>query len=111
MMSAGRRILIVDTDAGIDDAMALCMAFHAHKRGDVKVGRMSSNKLQLSLEGSAKRWGLGCVLFVVQVAAVTCVTGNTHVDNVLVNVLRTADLMGCGDVPVFRGAEEPLVHR
>ena len=47
-----------------------------------------------------------------QVAAVTCVTGNTHVDNVLVNVLRTADLMGgCTDVPVFRGAEEPLVHR
>ena len=37
MMSAGKRLLIVDTDAGIDDAMALCMAFHAHKRGDVKV--------------------------------------------------------------------------
>ena len=47
----------------------------------------------------------------IKVAAVTCVTGNTHVDNVLVNVLRTADLMGCGDVLVFRGAEEPLVHR
>ena len=41
----------------------------------------------------------------------TCVTGNTHVDNVLVNVLRIADLMGCGDAPVFRGAEEPLVHK
>ena len=37
MMSAGKRLLIVDTDAGIDDAMALCMAFHAHKQGDVKV--------------------------------------------------------------------------
>ena len=41
----------------------------------------------------------------------TCVTGNTHVDNVLVNVLRIADLMGCKSVPVFRGAEEPLVHK
>ena len=41
----------------------------------------------------------------------TCVTGNTHVDNVLVNVLRMADLMGCESVPVFRGAEEPLVHK
>ena len=41
----------------------------------------------------------------------TCVTGNTHVDNVLVNVLRIADLMGCKSVPLFRGAEEPLVHK
>ena len=41
----------------------------------------------------------------------TCVTGNTHVDNVLVNVLRMADLIGCESVPVFRGAEEPLVHK
>ena len=42
MMSAAkgeRRLLIVDTDAGIDDAMALCMAFHAHRRGEVEVGR------------------------------------------------------------------------
>ena len=41
MSAAGKRILIVDTDAGIDDAMALCMAFHAHKQqgeDGVKVG-------------------------------------------------------------------------
>ena len=34
-----RRLLIIDTDAGIDDAMALCMAFDAHARGDIEVGR------------------------------------------------------------------------
>ena len=58
MMSAGRRILIVDTDAGIDDAMALCMAFHAHKQGDVKVGRMSSNKRLFAT------WGTYLSLFI-----------------------------------------------
>ena len=58
MMSAGKRILIVDTDAGIDDAMALCMAFHAHKEGDVKVGRISSNIRDHSKRTFAPRGGL-----------------------------------------------------
>ena len=25
--------------------------------------------------------------------------------------VRITDLMGCGDMPVFRGSEEPLVHK
>ena len=41
-----RRLLIVDTDAGIDDAMALCMAFDAHARGDIEVGRQNVENYQ-----------------------------------------------------------------
>ena len=40
-----KRLIIVDTDAGIDDAMALCMAFHAHLGGEVEVGKTKSRKL------------------------------------------------------------------
>ena len=60
-----RRLMIVDTDAGIDDAMALVLALDAHKRGEAEV------------------------------RAVTCVAGNTAVENSLVNVLRILDVMGC----------------
>ena len=60
-----RRKLIVDADTGIDDAMALVLALDAHKRGEADV------------------------------RAVTCVAGNTAVENSLVNVLRILDVMGC----------------
>ena len=59
------RKLIVDADTGIDDAMALVLALDAHKRGEADV------------------------------RAVTCVAGNTAVENSLVNVLRILDVMGC----------------
>lgn len=30
-------VVIIDTDPGIDDAMALLLAFSAHKRGEIKI--------------------------------------------------------------------------
>lgn len=68
--------LIIDTDAGVDDAQAIMMA--------------------LTTPG-------------VQVEAITTLTGNTHVDNVTRNVLTVLDLMRAEDIPVFRGAEQPLL--
>ncbi len=67
--------LIIDTDAGVDDAQAIMMA--------------------LSYPG-------------VTVEAITTVTGNVHVSHVNQNVFTVLDLMHC-DVPVYVGAEQPLV--
>lgn len=67
--------LIIDTDAGIDDAQAIMMA--------------------LASPG-------------VSVEAITCVTGNVHVSHVVPNVLTVLDVMK-KNVPVYRGAEHPLV--
>src|SRR5262245_16442575 len=42
--------------------------------------------------------------------AVSCVAGNTDVDQVVANTLRVLDAAGAGDVPVARGAESPLLE-
>lgn len=68
--------LIIDTDAGIDDAQALLLA----------LGQPA-----------------------VEVAAITTLSGNVHVDKVTKNVLKTLDAAG-QRVPVYRGAERPLIN-
>lgn len=67
--------LVIDTDAGIDDAIAilLALASPAHK-----------------------------------VAAITCVSGNVHVDQVICNVPIVLDAVRADGIPIFRGAERPL---
>lgn len=67
--------LIIDTDAGIDDAQAILLA----------LGQPN-----------------------VEVAAITTLSGNVHVDKVVRNVLATLDAAG-KKVPVYRGAEYPLL--
>lgn len=67
--------LIIDTDAGVDDAEAIMLALH---QPDVTV------------------------------EAITAVSGNTHIDKVVPNVLTVLDVME-QDVPVYRGADRPLV--
>jgi len=71
--------MIIDTDTGIDDAMAILMALEAHKRKAVEV------------------------------IAITAVNGNTTEPDAERNILRTLDAAGCGDIPVYRGAKEALV--
>ncbi|KAJ4436326.1 hypothetical protein ANN_18957, partial [Periplaneta americana] len=68
--------LIIDTDAGADDAVAILMA----------LGQTD-----------------------VDVIALTCVNGNTALDNVVVNVLKTLKTAGRLDIPVFAGATASLV--
>ena len=73
-----KRKLVIDCDAGIDDAQAILLA--------------------LSHED-------------VEVLAITCVAGNTPIDNVCVNVLKVLELCDRTDIPVFKGAPGPLVGK
>ncbi|MBI5957672.1 MAG: nucleoside hydrolase, partial [Chloroflexi bacterium] len=68
--------LIIDTDAGVDDAQAIMMA--------------------LRHPG-------------VQIEAITTVTGNVHLDWVIRNVFTVLDLMHAPHIPVYRGADQPLI--
>ncbi|XP_026469820.1 uncharacterized protein C1683.06c-like [Ctenocephalides felis] len=76
---AGRRRVIIDVDAGSDDAIALLMLIAAHKRGDVEL------------------------------MGITCVAGNTNVDNVAINVLRVLGAVKALDIPIYKGASEGLI--
>ncbi len=67
--------LIIDTDAGVDDAQALMIA--------------------LTYPG-------------VEIEAITTVTGNVHVNKVIPNVFSVLEVMK-QSVPVYRGADRPLV--
>ncbi|XP_033201512.1 inosine-uridine preferring nucleoside hydrolase-like [Bombus vosnesenskii] len=71
--------VIIDCDAGIDDALALIILIAAHKQKKI------------------------------QIEAITCVNGNTTVDNVVKNVFRTLDVCKATDIPVYQGAYAPLV--
>ena len=78
IMAIGKK-LIIDSDCGIDDAMAILMALEAHKREAVEV------------------------------LALTAVAGNCSERDVERNILRTLDAAGCFNIPVYRGATEALV--
>ena len=45
----------------------------------------------------------------INLLGVTCVDGNTNVDQVVSNTLKVLDAAGAGDVPVARGAVRPLL--
>jgi pyrimidine-specific ribonucleoside hydrolase len=45
----------------------------------------------------------------VELLAVTCVSGNASVDEVVRNTSKVLDVAGCPDVPVARGADRPLL--
>lgn len=71
--------MVVDVDTGTDDAMALLLLLAADAAGEVVL------------------------------EAVTCVAGNTGLGNVCRNTLRLLRAANRLDVPVFAGAEGPLV--
>lgn len=74
------RPFIIDTDTASDDAVALIMALRAKNYG-----------------------------FDVDVKAITVVNGNMPVDQGVQNALYSAELCG-SDVPVYRGADRPLMR-
>ncbi|XP_076246488.1 inosine-uridine preferring nucleoside hydrolase-like [Calliopsis andreniformis] len=73
------RSFIIDCDAGVDDALALIILIAAHKKKQI------------------------------QIKAITCVNGNTTVENVVNNVFRTLNVCQVTDIPVFQGAHAPLL--
>ncbi|XP_066998055.2 nucleoside hydrolase [Anabrus simplex] len=72
--------LLIDTDVGSDDAMALVICAAAELNGKAKI------------EG------------------VTCVHGNTHLDNVCINTLKVLKTINRLDVPVYKGAESAILE-
>ena len=62
------RKFLIDTDTGVDDAMALFMSLDAHKRNEI------------------------------QILGITAVDGNGPLKNVLVNIYRVLDTVDCADV-------------
>ncbi|MEA5455160.1 nucleoside hydrolase [Sinomonas sp. JGH33] len=46
----------------------------------------------------------------IELAAISCVSGNVSVDKVLANTLKVLDLVGAPEIPVAAGATRPLVE-
>lgn len=47
----------------------------------------------------------------INLLGITCVDGNTNVDQVVANTLKVLDAAGAGDIPVARGAVRPLLGK
>ncbi len=47
----------------------------------------------------------------INLLGITCVDGNTNVDQVVENTLKVLDAAGAGEIPVARGAVRPLLGR
>ncbi|XP_046404169.1 pyrimidine-specific ribonucleoside hydrolase RihA-like [Ischnura elegans] len=77
-----KELFILDVDAGSDDAVAIVMA-------GSKLARCKKR---------------------LEVVAITCVNGNTNLDNVVVNVLKTLKTMNRLDIPVYRGSPKSILR-
>lgn len=75
--------VIIDTDAGADDALAILLALKYE---------------QSVIDGDFK------------ILAITCVYGNTYLNNVEQNVLKTLTIAGRNDIPVYSGNRKPLIY-
>lgn len=77
-----RRVLnlVIDTDVGSDDAMAIILCCAAQRKGEANI------------------------------QGITCVHGNTSLQNVCANTLKTLHTLGRLDIPVFRGAADSIVE-
>ena len=75
-MTNERIPLLIDTDPGVDDALALLMAFNDRRH---------------------------------EVVGLTIAAGNVGLDHTIANALKLCEVCGV-DVPVFPGADAPLVH-
>ncbi|HVI58685.1 MAG TPA: nucleoside hydrolase [Luteimonas sp.] len=69
--------LLVDTDPGVDDALALLMAFADPRH---------------------------------ELVGLTIVAGNVGLRHTVANALKLCEVAGRGDIPVFAGAQAPLLH-
>ncbi|MDG2526808.1 nucleoside hydrolase [Stenotrophomonas sp. HITSZ_GD] len=69
--------LLIDTDPGVDDALALLMAFNDARH---------------------------------DVVGLTIAAGNVGLDHTVRNALKLCEVAGRGDVPVYAGCPDPLLH-
>lgn len=80
-MNAARIPLLIDTDPGVDDALALLMAF-----ADMQSGRGRHD-----------------------VVGLTIAAGNVGLEHTVANALKLCEVCDV-DVPVYAGTAEPLLH-
>jgi purine nucleosidase len=73
-----KHTIIIDSDPGQDDAVAIMLALAAQAQ--------------------------------LKVLGITAVAGNVSVEQTTTNILRVCDLIGRGDVPVFKGAAQPILY-
>lgn len=77
----GIQSVIIDTDVGTDDAMALLIFLLGEKLGLIRIlGILTTN-------------------------------GNTTVENVVRNTARIFNLLGISHIPIFKGISEPLINK
>lgn len=69
--------LLIDTDPGVDDALALLMAFNDDRHS---------------------------------IVGLTVAAGNVGLAHTVRNALKLCEVVGRGDIPVFAGCAEPLLH-
>jgi purine nucleosidase len=69
--------LLIDTDPGVDDALALLMAFNDPHH---------------------------------EIVGLTIAAGNVGLEHTVRNALKLCEVVGRGDVPVFAGCAQPLLH-
>lgn len=74
---ASHRYIIIDNDAGVDDAWAIFLLLKAHPDAEI--------------------------------LAMTCVNGNTSLQNVCQNNLRLLAELNRREIPVYKGASSPLI--
>ena len=70
--------IIIDTDPGLDDAVALCLVL---KRNDVEI------------------------------VGITTVRGNVEVAQSTKNILKILEVFDRKDIPVFQGAQSPILGK
>ncbi|CAG2105615.1 unnamed protein product [Medioppia subpectinata] len=75
---SSKKLVIIDTDCGVDDAMAIMLATYCHKHN------------------------------MIDIMAITCQFGNTYVDNVVKNVGYTLNASDIKGIKIYRGCEGPL---
>lgn len=73
--------MVIDTDAGGDDALAIMLA--------------------LMCETKTRN---------IEILAITCTYGNTYLKNVEQNVLKILTIANRSDIPVYSGAQKPLIN-
>ncbi|XP_050332121.1 inosine-uridine preferring nucleoside hydrolase-like isoform X1 [Bactrocera neohumeralis] len=86
------RYVVFDCDVGNDDAWGLMMLIRAEE----------TFKRRVDLVDSPAKF---------EIIGVTCVQGNTNVDQAVINTLRVLKAANRNDLPVYKGCSTPIIQK